>query len=206
VGDAPAQTTGGTTGTTGTTAGTTGTGTGTGSGTGTTTTGTTGTTTAGTTGTTTAPPVKGGPATPETTTTTAPTTPADTISVTIAYGDDAGEFPNDGECDDRRFVGPGVATALLNWTNVGHDATDCRALVEAGQITLWDAGAAGAATQCASIDFGNDSNQYANDGECDDIRFEGPGSAFFLHSQNTMTDASDCQALCDFGGIALRDY
>lgn len=123
----------------------------------------------------------------------------------INFGDDSSEWANDGECDDRRFVGTGMATSI-GWANVGRDATDCRSLLEAGQIQLWDQAASTAATQCASIDFGDDTSDFANDGECDDIRFEGLGSASGLSDVNTGRDAADCRQLCTYGAVSLRDY
>ena len=53
------------------------------------------------------------------------------------YGDDSSEFAQDGECDDRRFTGGGMA-ADLGWEHVGHDATDCRRLCEFGAVALRD--------------------------------------------------------------------
>ncbi|MCB2065540.1 MAG: hypothetical protein KDE15_02740 [Erythrobacter sp.] len=55
----------------------------------------------------------------------------------IDYGDDTSTWANDGECDDPRFEnapnGTGMAAVLLEQDS-GHDATDCRTLVEAGSI------------------------------------------------------------------------
>jgi len=121
------------------------------------------------------------------------------------FGDDSSEWANDGECDDRRFVGQGMA-ASLGWTHAGRDATDCRALHEAGRIRVWDWTQALAATQCASIDFGDDAGEFARDGECDDIRFEGLAMAGGVSDAHTGHDAADCRQLCAIGTIALRDY
>ncbi len=77
---------------------------------------------------------------------------------------------------------------------------------EAGVLELWQPGAAQAATDCAVISFGDDSSDFARDGQCDDIRFEGIGAAELLIPVNTFRDASDCQRLCRFGVVALRDY
>lgn len=51
------------------------------------------------------------------------------------FGDNTSEWANDGECDDPRFEGPGVADVLLD-EDRGHDAADCRKLFDAGRITL----------------------------------------------------------------------
>ncbi len=54
----------------------------------------------------------------------------------IAWGDDRGEYSRDGECDDKRFTGPGMTdTELLN-SDVGHDASDCRDAFAKGQLSL----------------------------------------------------------------------
>lgn len=124
---------------------------------------------------------------------------------TINFGNDDGEWALDGECDDRRFFGSGMAQSL-SWEYVGMDASDCRAAFEAGRVQLWDMNAAKAATQCAAIDYGNDSGAYPQDGECDDLRFEGPAVARVLDPANIMGDASDCSRMCAFGILALRDY
>lgn len=50
------------------------------------------------------------------------------------FGDDTGEFANDGECDDSRFEGEGVAEYLTD-EHVGHDATDCQSLLARGSIS-----------------------------------------------------------------------
>jgi len=123
----------------------------------------------------------------------------------IDYGDDSSDWARDGECDDRRFAGPGMA-ASLGWRNVGRDASDCAALVDKQRIALWDFGAALAATQCTAIDFGDDSSEYARDDECDDMRFEGPGMASGVSADNIRKDATDCLHMCRFGVIALREF
>ncbi len=123
----------------------------------------------------------------------------------VNFGNDDGEWARDGECDDRRFVGPGMASGL-SWVYVGMDATDCRAAYDAGQVRLWNSADSHAATTCAAIDFGNDLGAYPQDGECDDIRFEGPSTASSLDPANLGGDATDCTRLCAFGVISLRDY
>ncbi|TNC63987.1 hypothetical protein [Rubellimicrobium roseum] len=137
---------------------------------------------------------------------TAPTEPAQpTAPVQVNFGDDSGQWAGDGECDDRRFAGQGMAVSL-NWLSVGRDATDCRALYDAGSIRLWAPKESQAATQCAAIDFGDNMSQFANDAECDDPRFEGLGVAGILNPSETGHDAADCSQLCAFGAASLRDY
>jgi hypothetical protein len=53
----------------------------------------------------------------------------------FSFGDDAGSYSKDGECDDPRFEGPGTATTLLDSDRLA-DADDCRAAYEAGTIVL----------------------------------------------------------------------
>ena len=57
----------------------------------------------------------------------------------------------------------------------------------------------------AQPDFGDDTSQWANDGECDDPRFEGKGSAETLLDADAYHDATDCRTLLDRGLVALRD-
>ena len=58
-----------------------------------------------------------------------------------------------------------------------------------------------------SIDYGDDTSTWANDGECDDPRFEnapgsdGRGMAAVLLEQDEGHDATDCQMLVDSGSI-----
>ena len=121
------------------------------------------------------------------------------------FGDDTNEWANDGECDDRRFYGAGMASDLA-LSGIGTDATDCRNGIEAGLIAFWEMTAAMQATQCDAINFGDNSSEYAYDGECDDPRFEGIGSASVVSTDGLGADAADCSKLCGYGAIALRDY
>ena len=146
------------------------------------------------------------PTTPDPTTPDTPTTPDAPVSTaTINFGDDSGDWPKDGECDDRRFYG-GAMASNLGWEFVGRDATDCKAALGAGTVALWVDAQATAATQCSAIDFGDDTGPFPNDSECDDIRFEGRGTASVMNLENLGKDAADCSAQCSFGIVALRDY
>ena len=51
----------------------------------------------------------------------------------IVYGDDAGNYPNDGDCDDIRFTGDYASNLFYMHEDIGHDASDCRAAVESGE-------------------------------------------------------------------------
>lgn len=141
----------------------------------------------------------------------------------IEWGDDGGEYANDGECDDPRFEGPGSIGGFDS--HILADASDCRWLFERGQVSLRvdiDVEAMARAERTAldaretrwqrpqfviaieSIDFGNDSSMWANDGECDDPRFEGPGAAAQLVEADRRADATDCRDLYRAGEIWLR--
>ncbi len=123
----------------------------------------------------------------------------------IRFGDDSSPVSGDGECDDRRFSGPGMA-GVLSWESMARDASDCAALYRSGDIYLWNEVEAQAATSCQAIDFGDDSGEYPKDYECDDYRFEGRGVAMNLRLELAGRDASDCSRLCEYGMLSLRDY
>ncbi|MEJ8562871.1 hypothetical protein QTO30_17740 [Yoonia sp. GPGPB17] len=125
------------------------------------------------------------------------TTPA--MAQDINFGDDSSDWANDGECDDGRFTGEGLTSTPLLEEDVLADATDCRTAYEAGKLTLLGVAADG------SIDFGNDDGEWSNDGECDDMRFEGPGmTSTPLLQDDIMRDASDCREAFEAGQLALR--
>jgi hypothetical protein len=120
------------------------------------------------------------------------------LAARIDFGDDSGTWPNDGECDDPRFVGSGVVSDPSDSERL-KDASDCRAAFLAGNASLKSAGELGGV-----FDFGSDTSEWANDGQCDDWRFTGPGMAKKLSSVDVMGDASDCQALVDSGEISIK--
>lgn len=61
-----------------------------------------------------------------------------------------------------------------------------------------------ATTAPDGIDFGDDASIWARDGECDDPRFEGPGTAETLLEEDRGHDATDCRTLFAQGRIWLR--
>lgn len=122
---------------------------------------------------------------------------------TVSFGNDGGEYPNDGECDDPRFIGEGMANTVDN-VNISGDATDCASHYERGNIRLARSAAEFAVSACASIDYGNDSSEWARDGECDDPRFAGPGTDSILQINDLRADATDCKRLCEAGDIWLK--
>ena len=116
----------------------------------------------------------------------------------IQFGDDSGDWANDGECDDPRFEGEGVASVLVEEDRF-RDATDCANLYKQGRIALRsDAANDG-------IDFGDDSSTWARDGECDDPRFAGEGVASYLTDADLYRDATDCRDLFNEGLVQLID-
>ncbi|WP_156458290.1 hypothetical protein [Devosia epidermidihirudinis] len=123
----------------------------------------------------------------------------------IDYGDDTSNWANDGECDDPRFSGTGVAPTLLE-DDKGHDATDCREAVEAGTATYNGEDTEGVSTSSdpAVFDYGGDFSKWANDGECDDPRFYGAGTNKKLLSNDMYSDATDCKALVEAGTVSIR--
>ncbi|WP_100368730.1 hypothetical protein [Yoonia maricola] len=124
--------------------------------------------------------------------------PDDLIIEGVNFGNDNGEWSNDGECDDPRFVGAGMTATPLLADDVLRDATDCSTAFTAGNLTLLGVDAKG------GIDFGNDEGEWSNDGECDDMRFAGPGmTTTVLLYDDVMRDATDCRAAYEAGQLTL---
>ncbi|MBJ3786439.1 hypothetical protein [Devosia sediminis] len=124
----------------------------------------------------------------------------------IDFGDDSSEWANDGECDDPRFTGEGMASELED-ADIGKDATDCQAAFDAGSITLAETGeiAGDPPVGSGDIDFGDDTSEWANDGECDDMRFTGEGMAAELEDVDVARDATDCRTAFEAGTITLAE-
>jgi hypothetical protein len=116
-----------------------------------------------------------------TTSNTSPPAPQEQISSElIAWGDDSGPYANDDACDDGRFHEDGDDWSYQR-NHVLKDATDCRTLYEAGEITLY-------------LDFGSNSGDYVNDETCDDNRFTGEGRSILQTDSQVKRDADDCIA------------
>jgi hypothetical protein len=134
-----------------------------------------------------------------------PSTEGVNVPGDIDFGLDTSPWANDGECDDPRFSGPGMAASPQD-SDIMADATDCMTLFNSGMVDIiqgvpdhsQDLGT-------ASIDFGDDSGPWNNDGECDDPRFVGEGMAAQPQESDMFADASDCMALFDAGMIQLAD-
>ena len=128
----------------------------------------------------------------------------------ITFGNDTSGYANNSACDDPRFIGPGLASATLD-EDLLHDAADCQAAFVAGTVVLKADAEANpdidfnvyTSTVDPSIDFGENSSEYKNDGECDDPRFEGIGVDEVLNDADRMKDAKDCSELFDAGEITL---
>jgi len=54
-----------------------------------------------------------------------------------------------------------------------------------------------------NISFGDNKSEWANDHECDDRRFRGPGMASDLDNDDNGHDANDCRKLFNLGEIKL---
>jgi hypothetical protein len=54
----------------------------------------------------------------------------------IQWGNDTSKYAKDGECDDKRFTGPGMTSTPLLDSDISHDATDCRAAYEQNRLEL----------------------------------------------------------------------
>lgn len=55
-----------------------------------------------------------------------------------------------------------------------------------------------------SIEWGDDTSEYARDGECDDDRFAGPAVSAVMLDEDRYHDATDCRAAYLAGRIYLR--
>lgn len=122
----------------------------------------------------------------------------------IDFGDNSGPFTNDGECDDSRFEGPGASGISFDGGDFT-DASDCSSLYMGGTIILieQDDTPAAIVADGSGIDFGDNSSLFADDGECDDPRFEGPGAASFTSESSEMHDANDCRSMYEAGRVTL---
>lgn len=151
--------------------------------------------------------------------TTAPipnTGSAATDAAAVDFGDDSSKWAKDGECDDPRFSGTGSAVELVD-ADLLKDATDCKAAYDAGTVTVKDMGSTATspttdtsptdieiASPIDAIDFGDDSSEWANDGECDDPRFMGTGTSEELVNADIRKDATDCRAAYAAGTVSLK--
>lgn len=133
---------------------------------------------------------------------------ADMIEITgIDFGDNSSPFTNDGECDDPRFEGPGAAAFNVEEGEFT-DGGDCSSLFLEGSLTYIDpvsvdSADTGMVVDSTGVNFGDNSSMFADDGECDDPRFEGPGAAASASEGNEMRDADDCRTMFESGRVTL---
>ena len=124
------------------------------------------------------------------------------LAQSVDFGDDSGDWANDGECDDPRFEGPGMTSTALLDDDILRDATDCRAAFKAGMLTL--RGERPSDLIVADVNFGSDDGEWSNDGECDDPRFEGAGMTITpLLGEDVLRDATDCSTAFQNGNLQL---
>lgn len=121
----------------------------------------------------------------------------------LQFGNDSGSFARDGECDDPRFAGGGMASDL-DARNIMKDATDCSQLYQAQRIRPQRTRDQWNTSMCRSIRYGNNSSEWARDNECDDPRFTGPGADEILLLEDLKADADDCRRLCNAGAVWLK--
>ncbi len=128
-------------------------------------------------------------------------------------GDDTGPNANDGQCDDSRFENIGAGNSnIVFWEGGrydGRDATDCRDLLLQGLINWRDGVDPRVDIVLATGDFGDDGGPNANDGQCDDSRFENIGAGnsnivFWEGGRYDGRDATDCADLLLQGLVAWR--
>lgn len=113
-----------------------------------------------------------------------------TLAAQPDFGDNTSQWADDGECDDPRFEGEGAAATLLE-EDRGHDAADCRALFEAGRITL--RGAPNTARPGRRVEHSGrleDGDATLTTGELfDEYDFEGlPGQHISIHLRSSDFD------------------
>ncbi len=140
-----------------------------------------------------------------------PAAAASAAGPSFSFGDDASKYSKDGECDDKRFSGPGMTSTPLLDSDVGHDATDCKSAYNQNRLTFVGENGGGQAVAHGSndlerIQWGDDGSKYSKDGECDDKRFTGPGmTSTPLLDSDIQHDATDCRAAYSQGRLSLRE-
>ena len=118
----------------------------------------------------------------------------------VELGDDSGRWPNDGVCDDPRFIGEGMSPSP-DHPEILKDRSDCSYGFQLGELSVLDE-LPPPLTLIEGIDFGHDKGTYAGDGECDDARFAGPGmSTIALDTSNLGGDRSDCLEAYQAGNV-----
>ncbi|ATJ81500.1 hypothetical protein ACFPTY_00845 [Halomonas beimenensis] len=75
---------------------------------------------------------------------------------------------------------------------------------EIGPFQQTSGGGNAAGNNSSGIEWGDNTSQWANDNECDDPRFAGPGMHSILLDEDRYHDANDCRRLYEQGQIYLR--
>lgn len=120
----------------------------------------------------------------------------------VDFGTDESSYANDGECDDNRFYGAAMAGPPVSGEHVGKDASDCRAGMEAGNLTF--EGHMRFTGVYDGVEFGDNSSEYAFDRECDDGRFAGVGvTSTPILDEDARADADDCYRAYKAGEIVF---
>ena len=122
----------------------------------------------------------------------------------IDYGNDDSGWSNDGECDDPRFEGEGMASSLDRAT-IGKDATDCRTLLESGKVIYSLVQYDPDLTVFNGIELGDNASNWANDNVCDDPRFVGENMSVSPLHKDIMHDRNDCSYGVQLGTLTLAD-
>ncbi len=113
---------------------------------------------------------------------------ADCRQLAAGLDDDSCDWANDGACDELRYGGGGQCLDGTDATDCDNYGTSPEAL--ARLLELVPANLRG--------QLGDDSCQYSNDGECDDVAF---GGTVYCA---TGTDATDCRAMALGGEDSCR--
>ena len=120
----------------------------------------------------------------------------------VSFGDDSGSWAKDGECDDARFVGAGMAADVLVG-HIGRDATDCSAAWDDGRLQM--NGFFLPLSSEGTVNFGGNSSEFANNGLCDDVRFLGEHTATMIYLvEDVGADARDCKAAMESGAVTYQ--
>ena len=120
----------------------------------------------------------------------------------IAWGDDSGTWANDNECDDARFSGNDMAESL-SINGIGKDASDCRAAYRDARIDYRALFIKPPSDKL--IDYGDDASEYAQNDQCDDVRFTGDYAAEMIYiSEDIGHDATDCQTALENGSAVWQ--
>jgi V8-like Glu-specific endopeptidase len=116
---------------------------------------------------------------------------ADCSLLSQGIRDDSCVFANDKECDEFRYNGTGSCQD-------GSDTSDCAAEQITRESDFLDRARGLLLAENTTLNLGNNTCRWNNDGECDDVEFGGTGAC------GSGTDATDClqmaQTTAEIGG------